>query len=238
MAAGPVLKDGSLVWRLQNIIHGDIKPENLLVSADGHIKICDFGVSRKFEVCVAKNLTCINNCMIICSLIWRGCILPFPLKTFSSFFLHVSESYFAGWKRWAPEVPRDTCLHSSGVLLRWGCLYVNLIVFTVMDKQPDFSFELLGMNLEMHFESSAEQATWTHLSWRGCLNLCLWSHLIRAFSGGGYQGWHIMGRQQMFGLWGVLFTVWCWDLIPLRETIYSLHTIRYLITQFSWAYQI
>lgn len=33
----------------QNIIHGDIKPENLLVADDGHIKICDFGVSRKFQ---------------------------------------------------------------------------------------------------------------------------------------------------------------------------------------------
>ncbi|KAG0601858.1 hypothetical protein M758_11G143500 [Ceratodon purpureus] len=40
---------GLMYLHKNNIIHGDIKPENLLVSADGHIKICDFGVSRKFE---------------------------------------------------------------------------------------------------------------------------------------------------------------------------------------------
>ncbi|KAG0614010.1 hypothetical protein M758_6G144400 [Ceratodon purpureus] len=32
-----------------NIVHGDIKPENLLLSGEGSIKICDFGVSRMFE---------------------------------------------------------------------------------------------------------------------------------------------------------------------------------------------
>lgn len=33
----------------QNVIHGDIKPENLLISGDGSIKIIDFGCSRTFE---------------------------------------------------------------------------------------------------------------------------------------------------------------------------------------------
>eukprot|EP00243_Klebsormidium_subtile_P004773 TRINITY_DN18925_c0_g1_i1.p1 TRINITY_DN18925_c0_g1~~TRINITY_DN18925_c0_g1_i1.p1 ORF type:complete len:815 (-),score=132.87 TRINITY_DN18925_c0_g1_i1:446-2890(-) len=32
-----------------NIVHGDIKPDNLLMSADGRIKIGDFGVSHIFE---------------------------------------------------------------------------------------------------------------------------------------------------------------------------------------------
>ncbi|KAG0586979.1 hypothetical protein KC19_2G132100 [Ceratodon purpureus] len=32
-----------------NVVHGDIKPENLLISGDGSIKICDFGCSRMFE---------------------------------------------------------------------------------------------------------------------------------------------------------------------------------------------
>jgi len=32
----------------QNVVHRDVKPENILLSANGVIKICDFGVSRMF----------------------------------------------------------------------------------------------------------------------------------------------------------------------------------------------
>lgn len=42
----------------------------------------------------------------------------------------------------------------------------------------------------------------------------------------------------MCGLWGVLFIVWCWGLIPSRETIYSPHTIRYTIILFARAFSI
>jgi serine/threonine protein kinase len=34
----------------QNIIHGDIKPDNLLVTSTGNLKIGDFSVSQVFEV--------------------------------------------------------------------------------------------------------------------------------------------------------------------------------------------
>lgn len=41
---------GNLKITVQNIFHGDIEPENLLVGSDGTVKIFDFSVSRMFEV--------------------------------------------------------------------------------------------------------------------------------------------------------------------------------------------
>lgn len=35
---------------MQNIVHGDIKPDNLLVTGTGTVKIADFSVSQVFEV--------------------------------------------------------------------------------------------------------------------------------------------------------------------------------------------
>lgn len=34
----------------QNVVHGDIKPDNLLVTAKGNVKIGDFSVSQIFKV--------------------------------------------------------------------------------------------------------------------------------------------------------------------------------------------
>ncbi|MCO5564658.1 hypothetical protein L7F22_018324 [Adiantum nelumboides] len=40
---------GVVYLHSRRIIHGDIKPENLLISASGQVKICDFSVSQRFQ---------------------------------------------------------------------------------------------------------------------------------------------------------------------------------------------
>lgn len=41
---------GLMYLHSRRIMHGDIKPENLLLSGAGQVKICDFSVSQRFEV--------------------------------------------------------------------------------------------------------------------------------------------------------------------------------------------
>lgn len=49
--------DGLAAAHEKRIVHGDIKPENLMQTASGRIKILDFGVAKRFAVPGATDLT-------------------------------------------------------------------------------------------------------------------------------------------------------------------------------------
>lgn len=45
-------------------VHGDIKPQNLLVGEDGVVKIADFGISRMLDGSEEKVLDAAGNVLI------------------------------------------------------------------------------------------------------------------------------------------------------------------------------
>lgn len=44
------LVDGMAYLHTRTILHRDLKPQNLLIDKEGHIKLADFGLSRSFSL--------------------------------------------------------------------------------------------------------------------------------------------------------------------------------------------
>jgi len=67
------------------ILHRDVRPENILVSKEGIVKIIDFGFGKKIEFQTEKRKSI--------SLNWR---YPKPLEFTDSIYDHTTEVYFIG----------------------------------------------------------------------------------------------------------------------------------------------
>lgn len=44
-----------------HIIHRDIKGDNVLLTKEGEVKLCDFGLARSIESTMGKRSTCIGS---------------------------------------------------------------------------------------------------------------------------------------------------------------------------------
>ena len=58
-----------LAYMHPNIIHSDLKPQNILIDGEGRAKIADFGISR-VKVCIVLPLTSTPICRTATSLVF------------------------------------------------------------------------------------------------------------------------------------------------------------------------
>lgn len=56
------ISKGLLHLHENNVIHRDVRGSNVLMTKDGEIKICDFGLSRDTRTTEGKRKTCIGSC--------------------------------------------------------------------------------------------------------------------------------------------------------------------------------
>ena len=66
------------------VIHRDVKPSNILISRDGNVKMCDFGISGYLVDSVAKTIDagCKPYMAVRASSVTLDCPTQFPVLTF------------------------------------------------------------------------------------------------------------------------------------------------------------
>ena len=71
LTLGVELCEGLAACRKENVIHRDIKPQNIFVTRDGHFKLGDFGIARRFYS-MTGTMTGVGTPDFMAPEVWQG----------------------------------------------------------------------------------------------------------------------------------------------------------------------
>jgi serine/threonine protein kinase len=67
----------------KNILYRDLKPSNILLEASGHLKLCDFGISKMLHSSLDENVSFCGSPEYMCPEMLQGQNYDFKLDIYS-----------------------------------------------------------------------------------------------------------------------------------------------------------